>query len=87
MSSEKTPKSPEDAPDPVWGLGFFILGLIIMAIGGATTRHWWFNVGEGLLLIGVAVFLTFVGITSHRQEHVVKRLRRAFQGTEQDDEA
>lgn len=71
-------------PDPVWGLGVFIVGLLIMAFGGATTRHWVFNIGETLLLIGVIVFVGAVAITSHRQEHVVKRLRRAFKNDEID---
>ena len=71
-------------PDPVWGLGVFIVGLLTMAFGGATTRHWVFNIGETLLLIGVIVFVGAVAVTSHRQEHVVKRLRRAFKNDEID---
>jgi hypothetical protein len=71
-------------PDPVWGLGVFIVGLVTMAIGGATTRHWVFNIGEGTLLIGVVLFVAAIAITSHRQEHVITRLKRAFRNDDID---
>ncbi len=73
------PRPPTDVgPDPVWGVGLFVLGVIVMATGGATTRHYMFNVGEGILLIGVAVFVGSVALTSHRQENVVARIKRAL---------
>jgi hypothetical protein len=75
---DKADNGGDVGPDPVWGMGVFIVGLTTMAIGGATTRHYVFNVGEGLLLIGVFWFLATVAITSHRQEDFLTRLRRAI---------
>jgi hypothetical protein len=81
----KQKEAADPGPDPVWGLGLFIVGLFVMAIGGAGTWHWMFNIGETLLLVGVIVFVTCIAITSHRQEHLVTRLRRAFSGEPDDD--
>jgi regulator of protease activity HflC (stomatin/prohibitin superfamily) len=36
------------------------------------------------LLIGVVIFVSAIAITSHRQEHVVTRLKRAFRNNEAD---
>ncbi len=71
-------------PDPVWGFGVFLVGMITMAVGGAFTRHWVFNIGETLLLLGVGIFVGCVAITSHRQEHLLKRLRRALRKRDAD---
>jgi heme/copper-type cytochrome/quinol oxidase subunit 1 len=57
-------------PDPVWPLGLFIVGLLVMATGGAATWHWVFNVGETLLLIGVVWFLAAVASTRLKQDPV-----------------
>lgn len=80
MESVKKKVAEDVGPDPVWGLGLFVAGMLAMAIGGATTRHILFNVGEGVLLVGVAVFVVCVAITSHKQEHLVSRIRRALRG-------
>lgn len=78
-------KDAEDVgPDPVWGMALFVVGALTMAIGGATTRHILFNVGAGVLLAGVVVFVACVAITSHKQEHLVVRIRRALRGEDQD---
>ena len=37
-ASNDADKSAENALDPVWGMGLFIVGLLIMAFGGATLR-------------------------------------------------
>jgi hypothetical protein len=84
MSGEHQNEGQDVGPDPVWGLGVFIVGVVTMAIGGATTRHWVFNIGEATLLIGVVIFVSAIAITSHRQEHVVTRLKRAFRNNEAD---
>jgi hypothetical protein len=57
-------------PDPVWGVGAFCVGLLIMAIGGAATMHVVFNVGEGLMLIGAVYFLAALAIASLKREPV-----------------
>lgn len=59
-------------PDPVWGVGVGIVGLLIMAVGGAATWHWVFNVGEAIMLIGAALFLGAVAVTSLRQEPITR---------------
>ena len=67
-------------PDPIWGVGLFAVGLLVMATGGAMTWHYVFNVGEGVLLLGAAVFLLSVAISSQKQDPVRLRtvLRRAL---------
>jgi hypothetical protein len=55
-------------PDPAVGIGLFVVGLLIMATGGATTQHYVFNAGEGLVLLGAVIFLASVAITNHRLE-------------------
>ncbi len=65
-------------PDPGWGVGLFVVGLLVMSVAGAATWHWVFNVGEALLLIGAMVFLAFVAMTSQKQDPV--NWREAFTG-------
>lgn len=73
-SSESEPENTETAvtttdvgPDPVWGVAIGAFGLLNMAIGGALTRHYWFNFGEVFMLTGAAVFLASVAITNAKQ--------------------
>jgi hypothetical protein len=61
------PADADVGPDPVHGIAIGAFGLVNMALGGATTQHLWFNVGEGLLLLGAAVFLGSVAITHFKQ--------------------
>ena len=71
LQPEAPPEPTEDVgPDPVWGLGLFVVGLFIMRTGGAMTWHYTFNVGEGILLLGVVVFLTFVTRTALLQNPI-----------------
>jgi len=80
--------APDLGPDPVWGVGIFVVGLFVMAIGGAMTWHHVFNVGEGVLMLGAVVFLLFVAISSQKQDPIRLRaaLRRAL-GRDDDDDA
>jgi hypothetical protein len=78
-------------PDPVWGVGLFFLGLLIMAVGGAATWHWVFNIGEGILLLGAVYFLGTVAITALKQDPVdvreaVRGLLRRGGGEASDDD-
>jgi uncharacterized membrane protein len=66
--------SDKPGPDPVVGVGLFVVGLLIMATGGALTWHYVFNVGEGLLLLGAILFLVSVVWTSLRLEPIDWRL-------------
>lgn len=74
-------------PDPVWGVGLFAIGLLVMATGGAMTWHYVFNVGEAVLLLGAVVFLLFVAISSQKQNPIRLRtvLRRAM-GRDDDED-
>jgi drug/metabolite transporter (DMT)-like permease len=73
----------EVGPDPVWGVCIGVGGLIVMAVGGALTRHWWFNIGEAFLLLGAMVFLASLAIGSIRRgelENVGDFVREAARG-------
>lgn len=76
-------------PDPVWGVGLFVVGLIVMAVGGAMTWHYVFNVGEAVLMIGSAVFLLFIAIASHKRDPIRWRaaLRRVLGKDDHESEA
>lgn len=53
----------------------FIVGLLTMATAGANTWHWIFNIGEAVLLIGVAWFLITLAINAVREEPLGLRER------------
>lgn len=53
--------------DPATGIGIFVPGLFVMAIGGAATWHWVFNVGEGIMLAGMTYFVVAVAWTALQQ--------------------
>ena len=78
-SAEEAAATPEvkEPPDPVWGVGVGIVGLVVMATGGAGTWHWVFNIGELIMLIGAAMFLGAVTSTSLRQRPLRLRERWA----------
>lgn len=78
---------PDVGPDPVWPLGMFIFGLLVMCFAGAFTWHWWFMIGEGFLLVGVVWFLTAVAITRLKQDPVDWRtkLPRFLGGTGEEE--
>lgn len=57
-------------PDPVWGVAVGGFGLVNMAVAGAITQHLWFNVGEGLMLLGAVLFLGSAAITHFKQRGV-----------------
>jgi hypothetical protein len=88
-SSEVEPPAgrPAQGPDPVWGIGVFIVGLVTMATGGAKTWHWVFNVGEAVMLIGIATFLVVIAINAVREEPLRLRDRLpAWLGGRHDDD-
>ena len=75
--------SSEQGPDPVWGVGVGIIGLLTMATGGALTWHWVFNVGELVMLIGAAMFLGAVTLTSLKQRPLRFRMPWASRAEEE----
>jgi hypothetical protein len=69
--SEPTAPPPADVgPDPVWGLTVGIVGLVVMAVGGAGNWHWTFNIGEGVMLLGAFVFFYCVAATHLKQRPI-----------------
>jgi hypothetical protein len=62
--------------DPAVGLGVFVPGLFVMALGGAATWHWVFNVGEAIMLAGMTLFVGAVILTALQQ----RDLRKAAAG-------
>ena len=67
---EVASRAKKPGPDPVVGLGLFLVGLVVMATGGAATWHYVFNVGEGILLLGAVVFLVSTAISSVRLDPI-----------------
>lgn len=59
--------------DPATGLAFFVPGLFVMAVGGAMTWHWIFNLGEGVMLLGMTYFVAAVTLTALQQRSQGKR--------------
>ncbi len=83
ISEEEAEKRAERGPDPSIGIGFFVVGLLIMAVGGATTHHYVFNAGEGLVLLGAVIFLISVAVTHYRiQPWNLRELSRRVIGRE-----
>lgn len=75
------PAQTDVGPDPLWGAACAFLGFFVMAFGGATDRHYVFNAGSVVMLLGALVFLIQLGVTSYRQRpfHPVKALRALLQ--------
>jgi hypothetical protein len=67
VETPPSPPPPDVGPDPIWGLAALVVGIVVMAVGGAANWHWVFNAGTGLMLIGVVVLLLTVAITSFKQ--------------------
>ncbi len=67
----KKAKARDVGPDPVWGVCVGVFGLLNLAVAGALTKHWWFNVGEALMLLGAVVFAVLLAISSVRQQQLV----------------
>lgn len=83
VSNEEAEKRAERGPDPSIGIGFFVVGLIVMATGGATTHHYLFNAGEGMVLLGAVIFLVSVAVTNYRiQPWKLRELSRRVIGRE-----
>jgi uncharacterized membrane protein YfcA len=60
--------------DPAIGLGLFVPGLFIMAVGGALTWHWIFNIGSGVMMLGMVHFVAAVLLTALQQRSERKAL-------------
>lgn len=63
--------------DPAIGLGIFVPGLFVMAVGGAMTWHWVFNIGEGVMMLGMAHFVAAILLTALQQRSDRKALAPA----------
>ena len=55
--SEPSIESVRRGPDPVYGAGLTIAGIVGMGIFGALGKHYAFNVSTGLAIVGAARFV------------------------------
>ncbi len=53
--------------DPATGFGIFVPGLFVMALGGAMTWHWIFNIGSGIMLAGMSYVVAAIMLTAVQQ--------------------
>lgn len=53
--------------DPATGFGIFVPGLFVMALGGAMTWHWIFNIGSGIMLAGMTYVVVAIMLTALQQ--------------------
>ena len=84
--AKKPKKAADVGPDPVWGVALGVFGLLNMAVAGALTKHWWFNVGEGFMLLGAMVFIGSVALTMLRREPIDLRQKlRELRDRDDDD--
>jgi hypothetical protein len=54
-------------PDPVTGAGIALLGIFLMAIGGARDAHYVFDVGVLIALVGAVAFVACVVLSAMKQ--------------------
>lgn len=59
--------------DPATGFGIFVPGLFVMALGGAMTWHWIFNIGSGIMLAGMTYVVAAITLTALQQRFDKKR--------------
>jgi len=59
--------------DPATGFGIFVPGLFVMALGGAMTWHWIFNIGSGIMLGGMTWVVAAIMLTALQQWSERKR--------------
>lgn len=59
--------------DPATGFGIFVPGLFVMALGGAMTWHWIFNIGSGIMLAGMTWVVAAIMLTALQQWYDKKR--------------
>lgn len=66
--------------DPATGFGIFVPGLFVMALGGAMTWHWIFNIGSGIMLAGMTYVVAAIMLTALQQRFDKKRSSAAPAG-------
>ncbi len=59
--------------DPATGFGIFVPGLFVMALGGAMTWHWIFNIGSGIMMAGMSYVVAAIMLTALQQRFEKKR--------------
>ncbi len=72
LSSERDPSG----PDPIYGLGMVVVGVLIMGVAGAATLHFVFNAGTALTILGALVFVASLAISSMRDTLKVRAARK-----------
>ena len=54
-------------PDPAIGAGVTLLGIFLMGLGGSIDRHYFFNVGVLVAVLGAVMFVACVALTAFYQ--------------------
>jgi hypothetical protein len=49
------------------GAGLALLGIFVMAVGGARDLHFVFDAGVGVAILGAVIFVLFVALSAMKQ--------------------
>ncbi|HVY46660.1 MAG TPA: hypothetical protein VHB21_12315 [Minicystis sp.] len=55
-------------PDPVFGAGIALLGILVMGISGASDAHYAFDVGVLTAVLGAGTFVVSVALSAMKQK-------------------
>ena len=72
LSSDRDPSG----PDPIYGLGMVVVGVLIMGVAGAATWHFVFNAGTALTILGALVFVSSLAASSMRDSLKARAARK-----------
>lgn len=73
---ELSPERDPAGPDPIYGLGMVVVGVLIMGVAGAATLHFVFNAGTALTILGALVFVASLAISSMRDSLKARAARK-----------
>lgn len=73
---EFSTESDPSGPDPIYGLGMVVIGVLIMGVAGAATLHFVFNAGTALTILGALVFVSSLAISSMRDSLKARAARK-----------
>lgn len=74
---ELSPERDPSGPDPIYGLGMVVVGVLVMGVAGAATLHFLFNAGTALTILGALAFVASLAISSMRDSLKARAARKA----------
>lgn len=74
---ELSPERDPSGPDPIYGLGMVVVGVLVMGVAGAATLHFLFNAGTALTILGALAFVSSLAISSMRDSLKARAARKA----------